>query len=152
VLTAEDVNQVPKPVTPGPEMDALARFHRNVTWTGFIAEGAMGPGTPPMTAVGSGTHALKTQLPLGLPTPLVPGSWLFFLVAVTAAVASWLCWRRSAWGPTAVLVGSAGLGIDVVAQIPFVGFHVLQLVFGAVAVAIALLDLDARRRGWPQTG
>jgi hypothetical protein len=56
VLTTGNVNQVPKPVTPGPEMAALARFHRDVTWAGFIAEGAMGPGTPPMTAVGSGTH------------------------------------------------------------------------------------------------
>jgi Protein of unknown function (DUF1579) len=56
VLTAGDVNQVPKPVTPGPEMAALARFHRDVTWSGFVTEGAMGPGTPPMTAVGSGTH------------------------------------------------------------------------------------------------
>jgi hypothetical protein len=73
-----------------------------------------------------------------------------FLVAVTAAVASWLCWRRSDWGPTAVLIASAGLLIDVVAQIPFVGFHVLQLVFGAVAIAMALLALDARRRGWRQ--
>jgi Protein of unknown function (DUF1579) len=56
VITAADIGQIPKPITPGAEMDALARFHRDVTWTGFIAEGGMGLGTPPMTAAGRGTH------------------------------------------------------------------------------------------------
>ncbi len=37
-------------------MQALARFHPDITWTGTIREGAMGPGTPAMTAVGRGTH------------------------------------------------------------------------------------------------
>jgi hypothetical protein len=37
-------------------MSALRRFHRDTTWTGTIAEGGMGPGTPAMTARGSGTH------------------------------------------------------------------------------------------------
>ncbi|GAA4759718.1 nitroreductase family deazaflavin-dependent oxidoreductase [Actinomycetospora chibensis] len=49
---------VPKPITPGEEMAALRRFHRDTTWTGTIAEGGMGPGTPAMTATGSGTHRL----------------------------------------------------------------------------------------------
>jgi Protein of unknown function (DUF1579) len=30
----------------------------DVTWTGTIAAGGMGPGTPPMTATGTGTHQL----------------------------------------------------------------------------------------------
>jgi hypothetical protein len=47
---------VPMPIEPGVEMEALARFHVDVTWTGEIEAGAMGPGTPRMTAVGSGTH------------------------------------------------------------------------------------------------
>lgn len=51
-----DVAKVPKPIAPGPEMAALARFHIDVTWTGTISEGGMGPGTPAMTAVGRGTH------------------------------------------------------------------------------------------------
>jgi hypothetical protein len=50
------VDNVPLPITPGPEMDALARFHADVTWTGTIQAGGMGPGTPAMTARGSGTH------------------------------------------------------------------------------------------------
>jgi Protein of unknown function (DUF1579) len=51
-----DIHQVPKPITPGSEMEALARFHTDVTWTGTIQAGGMGPGTPAMTAVGWGTH------------------------------------------------------------------------------------------------
>ncbi|MDD7939620.1 DUF1579 family protein [Actinomycetospora lutea] len=50
------VEHVPRPVAPGPEMAALRRFHRDTTWTGTIAEGGMGPGTPEMTAAGRGTH------------------------------------------------------------------------------------------------
>ena len=37
------VGQVPRPITPGPEMAALARFHTDVTWTGAIQVGGMGP-------------------------------------------------------------------------------------------------------------
>jgi hypothetical protein len=51
-----DLDSVPKPITPGPEMAALARFHTDVTWTGTIQPGGMGPGTPAMTAVGWGKH------------------------------------------------------------------------------------------------
>ncbi len=98
----------------------------------------------------SGGAPLKTELPAGLPNGLVSPMWLFVAVAVPAAVASWLCWRRSPYGPPAVLIASAGLGIDVVAQIPFVGSHVLQLVFGLIAVGMALLAVAARRRGWPR--
>ena len=47
--------QVPRPVSAGPEMEALSRFYRDVTWTGVIREGGMGPGTPVMTGVGRGT-------------------------------------------------------------------------------------------------
>jgi len=48
--------RVPRPITAGPEMEALSRFHVDVTWTGEIVEGGMGPGTPAMTATGRGTH------------------------------------------------------------------------------------------------
>ncbi|GAA4880328.1 nitroreductase family deazaflavin-dependent oxidoreductase [Actinomycetospora straminea] len=50
------LDRVPKPVAAGDEMEALRRFHRDTTWTGTIAEGGMGPGSPAMTATGSGTH------------------------------------------------------------------------------------------------
>jgi hypothetical protein len=51
-----DLASVPKPITPGPEMAALARFHTDVTWTGSIQAGGIGPGIPAMTAVGWGKH------------------------------------------------------------------------------------------------
>jgi hypothetical protein len=50
------LDTVPKPVAAGAEMAALRRFHRDTTWTGTIAEGGMGPGTPAMTGRGSATH------------------------------------------------------------------------------------------------
>jgi hypothetical protein len=51
----EDRAAVAQPSGVGPEMAALGRFHRDVTWKGPIHEGGMGPGTPTMTAVGRGT-------------------------------------------------------------------------------------------------
>jgi hypothetical protein len=47
---------VPVPAVVGAEMEALARFHPDVTWTGRIAADGMGRGTPEMTAIGRGTH------------------------------------------------------------------------------------------------
>ena len=47
---------VPQPITAGPEMEALMRFHRDVTWAGRIAPGGMGPDTPEMVATGWGRH------------------------------------------------------------------------------------------------
>ncbi len=47
---------IPRPITAGAEMTALARFYPDVTWSGHIEEGGMGPGTPPMTAQGRGFH------------------------------------------------------------------------------------------------
>jgi len=46
---------IPRPVSVGPEMDALGRFYQNVTWKGVIHEGGMGPGTPAMCGVGRST-------------------------------------------------------------------------------------------------
>jgi hypothetical protein len=45
---------VPEPIGVGPEMAALSRFYRDVTWKGTIHAGGMGPGTPAMTGVGRG--------------------------------------------------------------------------------------------------
>jgi hypothetical protein len=57
-VTSTGSTTVPMPITPGAEMDALLRFHPDVTWTGTISENGMGPGSPTMTAVGRGTHRL----------------------------------------------------------------------------------------------
>jgi hypothetical protein len=45
---------VPQPIGVGPEMAALGRFYRDVTWNGTIHEGGMGPATPAMAGVGRG--------------------------------------------------------------------------------------------------
>lgn len=47
--------RVPRPITAGPEMAALSRFYRDVTWEGVIREGGMGPGTPAMAGKGEAT-------------------------------------------------------------------------------------------------
>jgi len=49
-----DAAAVPRPIGVGPEMAALSRFYRDVTWKGTIHAGGMGPGTPAMTGVGRG--------------------------------------------------------------------------------------------------
>jgi hypothetical protein len=54
-MSRADADAVPKPITPGPEMEALLSFYRDVTWTGTIHEGGMGPGTPAMSGVGRST-------------------------------------------------------------------------------------------------
>jgi hypothetical protein len=53
---AGDISKVPQPIPAGPEMEALRRFHPDITWSGTIREGGMGPGTPEMIAQGKGTH------------------------------------------------------------------------------------------------
>ena len=50
------IARVPHPITPGPEMERLARFHPDMSWHGTIVEGGMGPGSPEMTAHGRGVH------------------------------------------------------------------------------------------------
>jgi hypothetical protein len=37
--------------------------------------------------------------------------------------AAWLAWRHSAWAPVAVLLASALLVIELLVQIPFIGFQ-----------------------------
>jgi hypothetical protein len=51
-----DIDRIPKPIVAGTEMDALARFYPDVTWTGIIKAGGMGPGTPEQIANGWGKH------------------------------------------------------------------------------------------------
>jgi hypothetical protein len=96
MATCTDTVQIPKPIEPGPEMEALARFHSNVTWTGTIEEGGMGPGSPAMTALGRGTHQL-----------IQDGRWIVgtyeqdqFLLDGTFVLTWQLHWVAG-WDPTA---------------------------------------------------
>jgi hypothetical protein len=86
--------------------------------------------------------------PLGLSSWTLPAGWLFLSVAVPSGLAAWLAWRRSIWAPPAVLLASALLATELLVQIPFLGFSVLQLIFGAVAIGMAVVGLLARRAGW----
>jgi hypothetical protein len=61
----DDTAGVPKPAAAGPEMAALARFHRDVSWSGTIEAGGMGPGSPAMTGTGTGVHR-----------PIQDGRWI----------------------------------------------------------------------------
>lgn len=57
--------QPPVPVNAGPEMEALAAFHFDCSWTGTVAAGGMGPGSPEMDAIGEAVYR-----------PIMDGAWL----------------------------------------------------------------------------
>jgi hypothetical protein len=98
--------------------------------------------------VGAATPPVAVLSPLGLSSWTLPAGWLFLTVALPSGLAAWLAWRRSPWAPVAVLAASALLITELLFQIPFVGFSVLQLIFGGVAAAMAVIALVARRAGW----
>jgi hypothetical protein len=97
---------------------------------------------------GVATPPASVLRPLGLSSWTLPAGWLFVSVALPSAVASWLAWRRSPWAPVAVLVASAMLAIELLVQVPFLGLSFLQLIFGTVAIGMAVVGLLARRAGW----
>jgi hypothetical protein len=97
---------------------------------------------------GVATPPVSTLDPLGLSSWTLPAGWLFLSVAIPSGLAAWLAWRRSAWAPPAVLLASALLATELLVQIPFIGLSILQLIFGTVAVGMAVVGLLARRAGW----
>ena len=102
---------------------------------------------------GAATPPVSVLSPLGLSSWTLPAGWLFLTVAVPSGLAAWLAWRRSVWASPAVLLASALLAIELLVQIPFLGFSMLQAIFGAVAVGMAAVGLLARRAGWwPRSG
>jgi hypothetical protein len=78
----------------------------------------------------------------------LPGAWLFGTVVVPSVAAAWLAWRRSPYGPATVLLASTTLALELLVQIPFLGPSVLQLIFGVIAILMAVLAIRARREGW----
>ena len=97
---------------------------------------------------GVATPPVSVLSPLGFSSWTLPAGWLFLSVALPSGLAAWLAWRRSAWAPAALLLASALLVIELLVQIPFLGFSLLQLIFGAVAIGMALVAIWARRTGW----
>jgi Protein of unknown function (DUF1579) len=51
-MVIETTSQLPRSAVAGPEMEALAPFYRDWTWTGTIETNGMGPGSPEMSGVG----------------------------------------------------------------------------------------------------
>jgi hypothetical protein len=98
------------------------------------------------------TPPVADLAPLGLSSWVLPGIWLFVTVALPSGAAAWLAWRRSWRAPGAVLVACAMLVMELAVQIPFIGWSVLQAVFGTLAVVLALAALRARGRGWRRPG
>jgi hypothetical protein len=97
---------------------------------------------------GVATPPVSVLSPLGLSSWALPAGWLLLSVAAPAGLAAWLAWRRSRWAPPAVLIASALLAAELLVQIPFLGFSLLQLIFGAVAIGMALVGLQAKTAGW----
>jgi hypothetical protein len=113
----------------------------------FVAAGGV-MGTI-MLLSGRGTPSVAVLEPIGLKSWVLPGLWLFATTVVPSTAAAVLAWRRSPLAPTAVLVASAVLAVELLVQIPFLGFSIFQAVFGAIAIGMAALALLARRR-WPK--
>ena len=86
--------------------------------------------------------------PLGLHSWTLPGLWLFASVAAPSAVASWAAARRHDRAPEAVIVASGLLLVELLVQLPFLGFDPLQPIMGVPALVLAALALRARRDGW----
>jgi hypothetical protein len=90
----------------------------------------------------------NSDLPFGLSSWVLPGFWLFGTVALPAAIAGLLAYRRSPYAPIAVVVASVTMAVEVLVQIPFIGLNPLQAVFGGLAVVLGALGVHARRKGW----
>jgi hypothetical protein len=90
----------------------------------------------------------SSDLPFGFTSWVLPGCWLLATVGLPAAIAGWLAYRRARLAPVAVLVAASTMLLEVLVQIPFIGLSWLQLVFGGLAVALGVLGVHARKRGW----
>ena len=97
---------------------------------------------------GTATPPVSDLRALGLHSWDLPALWLVATTAVPASVAGYLAWRRSPFAPAAVLVASSTLLLELLVQIPFIGPSPLQVVFGTLAVTLAVLALRARSAGW----
>jgi len=93
----------------------------------------------------------NSYLPLGLSSWVLPGFWVFGIVALPAAIAGLLAYRRSPYAPLAVVLASVTMAVEVLVQIPFIGLNPLQAIFGGLAVVLGALGVHAWRTGWRPT-
>lgn len=76
---------------------------------------------------------------MGLDSWLLPGLWLAGSVAVPCAIATTAAWRRSPWAGLFTTAAALLLLVELVVQVPFVGFDPLQAVMGEVALVLLVL-------------
>ena len=82
-----------------------------------------------------------SDLPPGLSSWALPAAWLFATVAVPSGAPALAAWRRDARTPRLVVIASAALALELVVQIPFLGFSWLQAGCAAVALMATWLAL-----------
>jgi hypothetical protein len=90
----------------------------------------------------------NSDLPLRVSSWVLPVLWLFGTVALPAAIAGLLAYRRSPYAPLAVVLASVTMAVEVLVQIPFIGLNPLQAVFGGLTVVLGALGVHAWRTGW----
>lgn len=86
--------------------------------------------------------------PLGLHSWTLPGVWLFASVTLPSSIACWAAARHDPRAPEAVAVASALLLLELLVQLPFLGFDPLQPMMGVPALGVGALAHRARRTGW----
>jgi len=122
--------------------------HRRLLLVSECVVAVAGLGGSVMLLDGRNAPPLSAIAPLGLTSWAVPAVWLSATVPVPATVAAVLIWRRSPRAPQAVVLAGATMALEVLVQIPFIGPHPFQAVFGGTAVVLSLLARHTRRAGW----
>ena len=132
-------------VESSPTVVAPSRRHRRTLLTMESAMAVFGLGGGIMLISGHGTPPVEAISSLGLSSWVLPGVWLTASVAIPSALAAYLVWRGSHWTPSAVMVASGLLAVELLVQIPFLGVNGLQATMGLIGGTAAALAWDARR-------
>ena len=121
------------------------RRHRMTLLTIESAMAVFGLAGGVMLMAGQGTPPVEAISALGLSSWVLPGVWLIATVAVPSSVAAYLAWRGSTKTPTAVLIASSLLALELLIQIPFLGVNALQAVMALIGGVAAALAWQSRR-------
>jgi hypothetical protein len=89
---------------------------------------------------------------LGLHSWVLPGVWLGLSVGVPCAAVAWLALRRRPRVGVAAVCAGVLLLVELVVQVPFVGFDPLQVVMGVVAATMLVLGTLSWRASGSSSG
>ena len=131
-------------LNPSPTTVTPKRRHRRTLLTIESVMAVFGLAGGVMLMSERGTPPVETISALGLSSWVLPGVWLVASVAVPSSVAAYLAWRGSTMTPTAVLVASILLALELLIQIPFLGVNALQAVMALIGGAAAALAWQSR--------